>query len=75
VDNVSNDALRAMCENVLQLLSTTVDNMDIVSRRLNVSQYWHVCDTVDLAVPCISISMLVMLCFILRMSLGLNKNL
>ena len=31
VDAVSNDALRSMCENVLQLLSTTVDNMDIVS--------------------------------------------
>jgi len=30
-DHVSNDALRSMCENVLQLLSTTVDNMDIVS--------------------------------------------
>ena len=34
-DSVSNDALRSMCENVLQLLSTTVDNMDIVSRRLS----------------------------------------
>jgi hypothetical protein len=31
VDYVSNDALRGMCENVLQLLSTTVDSMDIVS--------------------------------------------
>jgi hypothetical protein len=31
VDFVSNDALRGMCENVLQLLSTTVDNMDVVS--------------------------------------------
>ena len=28
---VSNEALRSMCENVLQLLSTTVDNMDYVS--------------------------------------------
>ena len=27
---VSNEALRAMCENVLQLLSNTVENMDVV---------------------------------------------
>lgn len=33
-DYVSNDALRLMCENVLQLLSTTVDNMDSVSTHL-----------------------------------------
>ena len=28
---VSNEALRAMCENVLQLLCNTVENMDVVS--------------------------------------------
>ena len=30
LDYVSNDALRSMCDNVLLLLSTTVDNMQCV---------------------------------------------
>jgi len=38
-DSVSNDALRSMCENVLQLLSTTVDNMDVVSSWLMLFHY------------------------------------
>jgi len=41
-DYVSNDALRSMCENVLQLLSTTVDNMDVVSCHCSPFHYCEV---------------------------------